>query len=48
MRVCPKCGYREPPIWLNHQFQQQDEYYYYKLDGLRIMGVRGTCQNNDE
>lgn len=26
MRVCPKCGYREPPIWLNHQFQQHVSY----------------------
>lgn len=26
MKVCPKCGYREPPIWLNHQFQQHVTY----------------------
>ena len=26
MHVCPKCGYREPPIWLNHQFQQHVSY----------------------
>jgi len=26
MQVCPKCGYREPSIWLNHQFQQHVSY----------------------
>ena len=26
MRVCPKCGYREPDIWLHHQFQQHVDY----------------------
>lgn len=26
MKVCPQCGYREPSIWLNHQFQQHVQY----------------------
>jgi len=26
MEICPHCGYREPQIWLNHQFQQHITY----------------------
>ena len=26
MDVCPKCGHHDPPIWLNHKFQQHITY----------------------
>jgi hypothetical protein len=28
MKVCPKCGYRDNPIWLNHQYQLHIEYCF--------------------
>lgn len=34
MKRCPKCGYRDPPIWLNHQFQQHIEYTH--IDSFRM------------